>query len=46
MPHPGIGVHAIFGELSAVLFLWTFVELYRGVDKTSYPTWMSRVQSA
>lgn len=35
MPHPGIGIHAIFGELSAVLFLWTFVELYRGVDQTN-----------
>lgn len=35
MPHPGIGIHAIFGEISAVLFLWTFVELYRGVDQTN-----------
>ncbi|WP_458208652.1 hypothetical protein [Haladaptatus sp. NG-SE-30] len=35
MPHPGIGVHAIFGELSAVLFLWTLVELYRGVDRAN-----------
>ncbi|WP_232700658.1 hypothetical protein [Halobacterium wangiae] len=35
MPHPGIGVHALFGEVSAILFLWTFVELYRGVDRTN-----------
>lgn len=35
MPHPGIGIHAIFGELAAVLFLWTFVELFRGVDQTN-----------
>lgn len=35
MPHPGIGVHAILGEASGVLFLWTFVELYRGVDATN-----------
>lgn len=35
MPHPGIGLHAVFGEVSAVLFLWTFVEVYRGVDQTN-----------
>lgn len=35
MPHPGIGIHAIFGEVAAVLFLWTFVELFRGVDRTN-----------
>lgn len=35
MPHPGIGLHAVFGEIAAVLFLWTFVELYRGVDRTN-----------
>lgn len=35
MPHPGIGIHAIFGEVAAILFLWTFVELFRGVDRTN-----------
>lgn len=35
MPHPGIGIHAIFGELAGLLFLWTFVELFRGVDRTN-----------
>jgi len=35
MPNPGIGIHAGVGELAAVLFLWTFVELFRGVDRTN-----------
>lgn len=35
MVHPGIGLHAVFGEVSAVLFLWTFVEAYRGIDETN-----------
>ena len=28
MPHPLIGVHAIFGELGIFAFVWAFVELF------------------